>query len=265
MLALASAAVLPVATHAQTFRGVVVDDSTKRPLENVTVSLLDINGGDLGRSVRTDSAGRYLLSTGVSGVYRVKAIHLGYQALTSEPNRSGAADVVTINFSMSIVPHRLGNVVVSARTRLSRDDLLSIVGFEVRRSRGVGVFLDTVFLRDYKEMPMAFVLQDYGMVPHVYLVGFMEPLIKMAKGTDSCNADIFIDGWNVNAKGPKWGAMRLFGVSADLIYAVEVYNRGSLPPPSLGAEIGGNTSCGAIVVWTKAFHEASLKRERKPP
>jgi hypothetical protein len=133
---------------------------------------------------------------------------------------------------MSAVAHNLGTVVVSERTRLNRNELMSTVGFDLRRSRGIGLFLDTTDLRQFKEMPIAFVMQDHGTVPFVKVD---EIAAWMIRGMSLCKAQIFIDGFMY----PEWrGAPRLLGLSADLIHGVEIYSRTLLPPASLGAEIG---------------------------
>jgi hypothetical protein len=268
MLALAPAAVVPVTTHAQTFRGVVVDDSTKRPLENATVSLLDVDGRDMGRSARTDSTGRYVLHIGVTGTYRIRAVRLGYQPLASDATRFFGGEAVGLDFAMSVVPQRLGTVVVTERRRLNRDDLLSTVGFDLRRSRGVGLFLDTTDLSQFRRMPIGYVMEDHGTVPQIFMRETGAWMIRgMIRGRiDQCRAQIFIDGWKYQEDR---GAVRLLGLGADEIHGVEIYSRTLLPPPSLGAEIGDyqgasfSQKCGAVAVWTKRYHADLLAREKK--
>jgi hypothetical protein len=263
----------PGGLDAQTFRGTVSDVSTKRPLENATVALLDAQGRDLGRLARTDAAGRYHLHAGVAGSYTIRVTRLGYEPLSSQVTRLLGGQAVTIDFAMAAVSVKLGSVVVTGRTRLNRDELMSTVGFDLRRSRGVGLFLDTVNLSEFKRQSIAFVLEDHGSVPKISIKeeGAGPPSLVMLKGVsqrgiETCKPQIFIDGWNADLN--RFGAQRLFGIGADEIYGVEIYSPHLLPPPSLGAEIGdyeGKSraqTCGAIAVWTKAFHASRVNQSR---
>jgi hypothetical protein len=223
------------------------------------VSLLDVDGRDMGRSARTDSTGRYVLHIGVTGTYRIRAVRLGYQPLASDATRFFGGEALTLDFSMSMVAHNLGTVVVTERRRLTRDDLMSTVGFDLRRSRGIGLFLDTTDLRQFRRHPIGYVMEDYGTVPHIRLT---EGGAFMVRGMGLCKAQLFIDGWGA-------GPIRLMGLGADEIHGVEIYSRTLLPPLSIGAEIGdyGGVSfsqkCGAIAVWTKRYHADLVAREKK--
>jgi hypothetical protein len=238
---------------------VVADDSTGRPIQSVLVSLLSSSGAEALRSVRTDSAGRYTLRVGVAGTYRIKVTQIGYQPLTSQATRFSGAEAVTLDFSMSASAVNLGTIVVRERRRLNRDELMSTLGFDLRRSRGVGLFLNSADMAPYKRTPIAFVLDRYGTVPHITLEG---QGLSMVRGLGTCSPQFFVDGW----ASPSW---LIFGLGADDIHGIEVYSRTLLPPPSLGAEIGDyggartSAKCGAIAIWTKRYHASLLAREGK--
>jgi hypothetical protein len=243
------------------FRGVVRDDSTRRPLPGAVVSLLDGSGKELGKSARADSLGQYMLSAATAGTYRVRATRIGHTPLTSNSMALLGAQVITLNLAMSAVAVRLGTVVVAERRRLNRDELMSTVGYELRRSHGVGLFLDPAFLAAYKGHAISDVLPDMAIIPQIL------PGLRMISGLahtagrvfSECKPQYFVDGWEFKY------SERLSAIDANDIYGVEIYSRVTLPPPSLGAEIGdfgGWSKCGAIVVWTKAYH-ASLQKKRK--
>jgi hypothetical protein len=273
------------ALSAQTIRGVVVDDSTKLPLESAVITILNTRGAELGKpSARSDSLGRFTVHAGELGRYQVRVTRIGYQPLTSQNisfNFSAQVAVVTLN--MTAAPASLGRVVVTGTTRLTNVELMSHVGFELRRSKGDGKFLDTNALATYGRQPAYGLLEDnralFGL-EFVSAAGGVETM-RMLRGSGFCVPEVWIDGFEAN---PNTALLRLAGLGSDEIYGVEVYNGLQLPPPSIGGEIGAPSSlnvgrarggnnqlrqnqlCGAVAIWTKAFaKEMQAKADAKIP
>jgi hypothetical protein len=246
---------------AQTFRGTVVDDSTKVPLQGATVTLMNARGADLRRPpVRTDSLGRFTMHAPDLGRYQVRVTRIGYEPLNSQAiNFNFAGQVHALTLNMSAVPTKLGSVVVTGTTRLTNNELLSYVGFELRKAKGEGKFLDTAALMEFGRQPAAWFLEANKVLYNLEFTtaanGF--EILRMIRGSGFCSPEVWIDGFEVPAASV---VGRLNGLPADLLYGVEVYNGLQLPPPSLGGEMGSlNTSlrpsqrCGAVGVWTKAY------------
>jgi hypothetical protein len=262
---------------AQTFRGTVVDDSSKVPLRDAIVTLLTNRGVEVGKPpVRTDSLGRFTLHAGEMGRYQLRVQRIGYQPLTSPVvNFSFGGHVHVLSLEMSAAPAKLGKVVVTASTRLTNTELMSYVGFDLRRSKGNGKFMDSTALDLYKTMPVAWVLEEnrtlFGLEVIIGTNGF--ETLRMLRGATQCTPEIWIDGFEANTNS---AVARLGSIGADQLYGVEIYTGLQLPAPSIGGEIGvtsANVSparrCGSLAVWTKAFaQELKAKADaaaRKPP
>jgi hypothetical protein len=272
---LVAAWLLATPALAQTFRGTVVEDSTRRPLDGATVTLMNARGADLRRPpVRTDSLGRFTIHAPDLGRYQVRVTRIGYEPLTSQTiNFNFAGQVHTLNLTMSSVPTRLGTVVVAGTTRLTNSELLSYVGFELRKAKGEGKFLDSAGLAEYGRQPAAWFLEENKVLYNLEFTtaanGF--EIMRMVRGSGFCTPEVWIDGFEVS---PASVVGRLAGLPADLLYGVEVYNGLQLPPPSLGGEMGSTGTslrpsqrCGAVGIWTKAYANELKAKEaaRKIP
>jgi hypothetical protein len=256
--------VTPNTLASQTVRGVVVDDSTQGPLSGAVVTLLKGATPVPGRSpVRTDSLGRFTLHVGEMGGYSVRINRIGYEQLTSPVvNFAYGGQVHTLTLAMSVVPARLGSVVVSGITRYTNSELMTHVGFELRRSRGVGKFADSLDMVEFKRQPVSFLLDNnrarFGLITKLWPSGGED--ILMLRGAGTCEPEVWVDGFQV----PGWPGMgtapRLWGVSADQVLGIEIYTGPQLPPISIAGEIGWPSAlarpgsrCGAVAVWTKAW------------
>jgi hypothetical protein len=269
---------------AQTVRGIVVDDSTKQPLADVTIVLLTTRGENAGKPpVRTDSAGRFLLHAGVIGRYQVRATRIGYQPLTSQNlNLAFGGHIADVTLRMTVAASRLGAVVVNGTARYTNSDLMSHVGFDLRMSKGQGKFMTSDILASLKTQTAAWVLEDNKVLFGIEIVadGNGNDSLRMLRGSQFCVPEVWIDGWEAN---PTNAMARLMGLGADEIYGIESYSGLQLPPPSIGGEIGApsimgsgrgrsasntmrqNQSCGAIAVWTKAFAREQEAKKKPPP
>jgi hypothetical protein len=270
---------------AQSIRGTVVDDSTRKPLESAVVTLLNNRGVELGKPpVRTDSLGRFILHAGELGRYQVRVTRIGYQPLTSgNIALSFGGSIANVVLNMTVAPTRLGRVVVTSSSRLTNAELMTHVGFDLRRSKGEGKFLDSSQMTTYGRAPASEMLIDNKVLFGLEFVadpsGF--DVMRMLRGSGFCVPEVWIDGFEVN---PNSVIGRLAGLGTDEIYGIEAYNGLQLPPPSIGGEIGatsslnvgrargGNTQlrqnqlCGAVAIWTKAYaREMQAKIHGKTP
>ncbi len=271
------ALVVAAPAGAQTFRGTVLDDSTKRPLEAATLALLDASGKDLGRPpVRSDSLGRFVLHAGTTGRYAVRVSRIGYAPLTSATIELVGGGVAVLNLTMSAVQQKLGAIVVTERRRLTRFELYSDLGFQLRRSGNVGKFLDTLDLQPYKKGSMIDLLANHGVgVQFVPSSGGRRPgnpdSLVMINGMNpnatirTCAPELWIDGFQELR-----GQHRLMGMSADAIYGVEVFGPAQLPSTSTGADLGAEQAslprasrCGVIAIWTKGYINEMKAKEAK--
>jgi hypothetical protein len=251
---------------AQTLRGVVVDDSSKAPLRDAVVTLLDIRGAETGMpSARSDSLGRFTIHAGQPGRYRARVTRIGYQPLTSDDiNLAIGGTVTRLTLGMAGVATRLGTVVVGATTRLSRDELLSYVGFDLRKTRGVGKFMDSLDLARLKRQPIGHALTEdlrlqFGTEIFEDRDG-REVVTLMTSDLMICQPEVWIDGFEVH---PDRAITRLRSFGADEVYGLEVYGANQLPPASIGGLIGSTQAVGSWV--TEGMLQGRAVAARRPP
>ncbi|MEP6494406.1 MAG: carboxypeptidase regulatory-like domain-containing protein [bacterium] len=88
-----SLALLSAVAHAQTIRGVVVDEGDK-PVAGVVMQLLDSASHITGRSL-SNERGEFRLATNRPGTYRVRTMRIGYLPAVSVPAALGTGNEVT--------------------------------------------------------------------------------------------------------------------------------------------------------------------------
>jgi hypothetical protein len=143
--------------------------------------------------------------------------------------------------------------------RLNGYELLSDLGFELRRSKGVGFFLDTAALRYYRELTPMFFLDEFVGSSMKLVTTLMGERFVMVSGIASsgrlqtCDPELWIDGFEAG-----WWKMQAYG--AHEIFGIEVFMRNQIPPASIAGELGARQAvrpmtlrCGIIAVWTKNF------------
>jgi hypothetical protein len=232
---------------AQQVTGSVLHDSDSSPIPEVEVTALNERGGRIGRSVRTDSAGRFVLP-GVSGRIRVRAQRVGF-AITESPILEVAADetlVIELFMRAAVAPLLPVRVVERRRT----PSLVSMDEFERRKESGQGVYITREEITHRN--PQSFADLMLGMAGVQVIRGGGPPIVQMRRPVTSirqpdntCIPRYYLDGVLL-AAGPE-SAAPVMSLGAGELQAVEVY-RGSATVP---AEFGGSASqCGVIVVWT---------------
>ncbi|HKG95548.1 MAG TPA: carboxypeptidase-like regulatory domain-containing protein [Gemmatimonadaceae bacterium] len=115
--ALLWAAAAPLAAQQQV-RGVLVDSVARRPAALVTVVLVDDAGAPVAQGLSTNE-GRFALTAPRRGRYRVRALRVGYQPVTSEPIElaEGAAPPAELSLTLRSVPVNLSAVRVTAKAK----------------------------------------------------------------------------------------------------------------------------------------------------
>ena len=126
---------------AQTIRGTVVDADTKLPIFAVSVTLIDDAGTEVPPSVRSDSLGNFVVHAARAGLWRVKAMRIGYGPVTSDPVSLPIGGLAVVRLQMTTVAQRLLPVQVVEQRQLSANELMSTSGFDLRQRRGLGRFL----------------------------------------------------------------------------------------------------------------------------
>ena len=231
--------------------GRIVDRRSDRPVEAVTVTLVDEDEQRV-----TDGNGRYVFDQMHPGIYQVSAAHLAYQNVDQVVDLPSDR-TLQVNFELSVDPIELQPLVVTA----VREKRLELQGFYERRElaeiSGAGVFLTRDDIQDAGAIRVTHYL---GRIPGLRTEctgsGNNNCVIRMTRGAPSLsgraewgcmNANIYVDGVRVIRDNANISDSIDNFVSPSEIAGIEVY-RG---PSELPAEFGGSVGrCGAIVIWT---------------
>ena len=245
--------------RAQSVRGVVVDDSTKLPVEGATITLVDAASAEVVRTTRSDSSGNFMVHAGRPGTYRVRAARIGYQPLTSEAVRLGIGQLAVMRLRMATLAQRLVPVRITERRPLKAAELMSTTGFDLRESKGLGMFLSGDRLTSLKQENLREIL-DSEFRPTLYVQSDPDlgDVLTMRQGAIDCAPEIFLDGRLLSeATSSRGDALATLGSlrAADL-HGIEVYRGNQLLPASLGGWFGVTRSslrpCGTVAVWTRS-------------
>lgn len=219
-----------------------VRDSTSQPVADAEVIARPSQ-----QRVRTDSAGRFVLSGLDDGKYTVVARKLGYAPVSWDVrlSKSGRADVALVLDRRVPI---LDTVVVAAKGECSQR---SFDGFACRRRGGGGVFMDYVEIDDKEPIYTADLFRD--------LAGFSTDLRSTARGPV-----------RVVARRPPWGCMTSLVNGSPVSFAeaipeypwdllgVEVYSHPDSVPkeyqqytwPQNGGSVVRSGRCSVVVYWT---------------
>jgi hypothetical protein len=244
--ALVLAALLTVAAHAhaQTLRGVVVDDGTSAPIADALVELVSPDAR-MGVTARTDSAGRFLLRPARAGRFVLRMSQLGYAPLLSDTLSVRPVETLDIEARLSQAAIPLEPLVVTARRRTTRLD-----GFyERQQNGGLGRY---VTREEIDRRPGARTTDLLRMMPGVSIVpqggrgGVGQVNLITMRGTaGGCLPTIYLDGMPIR-QYPESGMDEI--VNASMLEGVEVYSSFASAP----APIHARDNCGVVAFWTRA-------------
>jgi hypothetical protein len=275
---------------AQSVRGIIVDDSTKLPVEGALVELLDAGNGTVARTTRSDSSGNFTVHAGRPGNYKVRAARIGYAPLTSESVRLGVGQLAVMRLRMTTIAQRLVPVRITERRTLKAAELMSSTGFDLRESKGLGMFLSGARLAALGHDNLKEIINSH-LQPTIYVRAdpVLGDVIRMRQGMRECAPEVFLDGRllstapepvvefdssaaltlmdtirlaaRIDAENQRISASEGYAVSvlsnlrAVDLHGVEVYRANQVLPASLGGWFGitkrSVQTCGTVAVWTK--------------
>ena len=233
-----------VAQANQRIVGIVVEDSTLRPVPLAELWLLDEDYLRRVRSVRSDSAGRFLLDVRRPGRYAVRVKRLGFAPAETPlyPVREG--EELALEIRLVAQATTMATVTTSAPQRS-----FMLEGFEHRRARGFGTYFTREDIVRRGEPELADLVRDVAGI-NVLSTSGRQTTMSMRSGSLGCQMVVFVDGVRQNKAEDHPNVLRrvLESLPGNVLEAVEVYlGRSQLP-----AEFGGpEVRCGAIVAWTR--------------
>ncbi len=230
-----------VAAQAAALAGIVLTDSTERPIANAEVAI-----PTLSRSVRSDSAGNFLIASVPAGVHRVIVRAVGREPL-EETIAFDATGRVERDYLLAPATTTLAEVEVTADGSL---EAMRLAEFNDRRALGIGRFLT----RDDLDKANGRDLDDVliGRIPGVrsVVVGSARAMISSRgppsrRGPPACFVKVIVDGMvRYNGSPPLFD---INNIDPTDIAGIEYFTSAQTP-----AEFNGTGSpCGTLVIWTR--------------
>ena len=237
---------LPTIAAAQQIQGVVVEDSTKRPITEAKVELLGVDGSLLATSL-SSSTGWFEARPPSHGQFVLRASHDAYQSVATVAVVVDSQETITVVLRLSGGPIPLEPVVAQA---LPRDRLAA---YRERARRGAfGRFITRADIDRIGGYTISHVLR---MTPEVRVERVMDGAFSsegvfMRSFGGLCVPSVYLDGMPI-ATGQLLSINDL--LSAEEIEGIEVYRSSLSAPlefraPAFGAS---NETCGVIALWSR--------------
>lgn len=239
------AVLLPAIATAQQVRGVVVEDSTFRPIPDVTVELRSLDGSVRGTAVSAATGWFEVFAPG-SGQFVLHARHQAYTHTDTLAIGLNGAEILTVVLRLSGGPIPLEPLTV----RVSPQDRLG--GYRERARKGAfGRYITRADIDRHGGYSLAHIMR---FTPEVRIERvrdgpFTNDGVFMRSYGDLCVPTVFLDGVAVPTG-------RIFDIDAllspDEVEGIEVYRSYlSAPMEFRLPAMDSDMSCGVIVVWSR--------------
>jgi outer membrane receptor for Fe3+-dicitrate len=235
----------PMAAQTATFKGLVLTDSSERPIPGATVAI-----DALKLQATSDSLGRFTIVGVAPGVHTVVARKIGFTPIATRVVFGTGA---TLEADLILSPNSaqaLTEVIVETKKAAPLHGKLA--EFEERRLAGVGgQFLTQAELEKKSSSVLSNVLRQ---VPGVDLVRyggqyFVAGGRMPGRGNLPCPAAVMLDGVFIYGAGnpsePRFGIDQ---INTNTLAGVEFYSGGASMPVKYNAT---RHTCGLLVLWTK--------------
>lgn len=236
-LAVLIAATLGSAGHAQnaSLTGVVVTDSTKRPLANAEVLLTNLD-----RSTRTDASGRFTFTNVKAGRHKLVVRLVGYEPVNTTLTFD-AANAVDTEVMLQRTGTQLATVMVRGKLETQREAMFN----ENRRSPGK--FLTREVFEEGNGRPLInLITRSISGLSIKNAAGqYVLTSTRSNQNGRNCYVQVILDGVDMT----RTGLFDLNTVNSLKVIGVEYYTA-SLTPAKYN-QLDQNAACGTVVVWTK--------------
>lgn len=211
----------------------VVKDSAGTPIPDVEVTAIRTV-----KSVRTDTAGRFVLSALPSGALDVAFRRLAYSPLVLSIHVP-AEDTTDVEVTLGVTALQLTGVVVqehAAQLRVLED-------FESRRRQGIGHFVTRAQIEQRHPLLLSDMMR---VIPGatVQIGDNGRTALRFARvGRPNCPPQFFVDGIQVNG-------FSIDDMPPGDVEGVELYAGPAGLPPEFN-RMRGTTICGTVAIWTR--------------
>ncbi len=240
--------------YAQVYKGVVLDEATRKPVPYVTVSLQNADNEHV-RHTSTDEDGTFLLVAPDVTDYFLHVKRIGYSENTGGPFLVETGDTLSVQFRVMETAESLGEVTVEGTPyeQTLIENYLKSNNFYTRQKRGLGVFMTREEIEEKNAVQMADLFRGMHGV-RVSVTPYGETVISSNRR--SCSPDVIVNGHTVNFSAPlvlegtgNVGLPVKIERHANLenLVGVEIY----AGIPGQPAEFGPKSYCGAVVLWTR--------------
>jgi hypothetical protein len=211
----------------------IVKDSLGQPIPNVEITDLAA-----AKSVRSDSAGHFLLADVPSGNVDITFRRLAYAPvvllITIPP-----ADTTDVEVVLGVVAQELRGMVVQEHPTLLRQ----LVAFETRRKRGIGHFITRTEIEDRHPLMLSDMLRT---IPGAILINAENgrTSVRFARvARNNCPPQFFVDGIEVTG-------FSIDDMPPGDVEGVELYAGAAGLPPEYN-RLHGTSICGTVIIWTR--------------
>jgi hypothetical protein len=248
---------LPAIAGAQQIQGVVVEDSTKRPITEVKIELLAADGTvrDSTLSTRT---GWFELNARSGGEFMLRASHPAYTSVATVAVTVDTVRPLTVVLRLSGGPIPLEPVIAKGISRDPRN------AYRERARHGAfGRFITRADIDRIGGYTISHILR---MTPEVRIERVMDGAfasegVFMRSFGDLCVPSVYLDG----ALVPTGFAISINDLlSAEEIEGIEVYRSSLTAPLEFRAPAFGTAAeqCGVIVLWSRQLPRLPLTLKR---
>ena len=245
--------VLPATAYAQTLRGIVSERETFTPVPLATVVLLTERLDTIGQTLTTVE-GHFSCDVGEPGSYYLIASALGYRPVRADLVTLEEGEARIVEIPMAVRPVPVGGLTVETEGGEPEVPGLAGTGFYDRWSRGQGQFL---LPGEVARHPARFTPQLLRELTFVRL----EP------STAGPGNDRILGNSHVRRNGSSWCEPWIYvddrllelmpgeglddAVPRETVEAIEVYMYPFGPPMRYFRDLGIESACGVVLIWTK--------------
>lgn len=234
---------VPMAARAQTIGGFVLEDSTRMPVLNASVTAVSVDTNE-GKGATTDSLGAFHIALGAEGKYLLRVTHPSYVSLQTDTVDVDRGEAVTLELRLGRNAIPLKPLVVTARVDAR------VQAFHERMAHGTG-FGRFVSRDDIERRPGAKLTDLLRGISGVHIVS-VQPcrgcspveVVQMRGPAGDCAPTLLFDG--MITKADATFPLDSF-IMPVMLEGIEIYNDPAGVPASLTA---GTSSCGVIALWT---------------